>query len=278
MRNAAGAGSLPATEPPLTEEDEDSGRSELVTGFSRGLAVIRCFSAATPALTIAEVAKAAELNRSTARRLLRTLEAEHYVNFENGRYSLRPRLLELGYAYLASVPVDHILQQQLFEVAESVRESCVAAVLDGHDAMFVARAQTTYPRVMRLALTAGTRVPAYLTAVGRVLLANLADDELEEYLRTAEFQQETPKTVSGADDLRQELTKIRKQGYCILDQEIELGIRACAVLVRRTGGPSLAISVSSHASRGTVQSVRRDHLPALQEAAAELAKVFTMRN
>jgi IclR family transcriptional regulator, pca regulon regulatory protein len=253
-------------------------RSELVTGFSRGMAVIRCFSAATPSLTIAEVARAADLNRSTARRLLRTLEAENYVGFRSGRYFLRPGILELGYSYLSATSVDDLLQGRLFEVAEQVRESCTAAVLDGHDAMFVARAQTTHPRVTMLALTVGTRVPAYLTAAGRVLLAYLGDDELEDYLSTETFRRATPRTVANGDDLRRHIRSIRDQGYCILDQEIELGMRACAVPVHRPNRPPLAISISSHASRGTVQFVRQNHLPALEEAARELEKVFTLRH
>jgi IclR family transcriptional regulator, pca regulon regulatory protein len=264
---------------PAESLSEDGGgeRSELVTGFSRGMAVIRSFSAATPFLTIAEVARAAGLNRSTARRLLRTLEAENYVGCQGGRYFLRPGILELGYSYLAASSVDDMLQGRLFEVAEQVRESCTAAVLDGHEAVFVARALTTHPRVTMLALTVGTRVPAYLTAAGRVLLADLGDEDLEEYLSTGAFRQATPLTVANGDDLRRNIRAIRDQGYCILDQEIELGMRACAVPVRRAGQPALAISVSSHASRGTVESVRRDHLPALAEAARELEKVFTLR-
>ncbi|MFJ4830791.1 IclR family transcriptional regulator C-terminal domain-containing protein [Streptomyces sp. NPDC088747] len=263
------------TEPAdIGDEDGEGGRAELVSGFSRGLAVIRCFSVNASALTIAEVAKAAGLNRSTARRLLRTLEAEGYVGLAGGRYSLRPRVLELGYAYLASVPVDQLLQQQLFEVAEKVHESCIAAVLDGHDAVFVARAQTTYPRVMKLALSVGTRIPAHRTASGRVLLAGLSDGELDDYLRTADFRHGTSREITDADVLREELGRVRAQGYCILDQEIEIGVRACAVPVPRSQQPPLAIGVSSHASVGTVQTVRREHLPVLKEAAVELDWVF----
>jgi IclR family pca regulon transcriptional regulator len=130
-RRAAPVSVLPAGS--LTEEAGGE-RSEFVAGFTRGMAVIRCFSATTPALTIAEVARAAGLSRSTARRLLRTLEAENYVGFQAGRYFLRPGILELGYSYLAASSVDDMLQSRLFEVAEQVRESCTAAVLDGHEA------------------------------------------------------------------------------------------------------------------------------------------------
>ena len=258
-------------------EDPAGERTELVSGFTRGMAVIRCFSATSPSLTIAEVARAAGLNRSTARRLLRTLEAENYVGFGNGRYFLRSGILELGYAYLSATSIDDTLHSRLFEVAQELRESCTAAVLDGGEAVFVARAQTTHPRVTMLALTVGTRIPAYLTAAGRVLLAALDDAELDGYLATEALRPATPRTVANGADLRRSILASRRQGYCILDQEIELGMRACAVPVGRPGQPALAISVSSHASRGTVESVRRDHLPALQAAAQELEKAFTLR-
>jgi IclR family transcriptional regulator, pca regulon regulatory protein len=256
------------------ERDEESGRSELITGFSRGLAVIRSFANATAPMSIADVAKAVGLNRSTARRFLRTLEAEGYVAAENGRYSLQPRILELGYAYLASVPVDEAMRRCLFQAAEKAQESCIAAVLDGPHVVIVARAQRTFPRVMTLALTTGTRIRAHLTAVGRVLLAELPERELEEYLRAVDFHKETTTTIAGPDELRRELARIRDDGYSIVDQEIELGVRACALLVPRHSHPSMAVSISSSATRGTVETVRRDHLPVLRELRDNLTAIL----
>lgn len=249
-----------------------------VTAFSRGLAVIRCFSAARPTLTIAEVAKATDLNRATARRFLRTLEADGYVGSENGRYSLRPRMLELGYAYLSSISIDWIVQQRLLVLADRLRESCSAGVLDGHDVVFVARARTTHPRVMTLALSVGTRVPAYLTSLGRVLLAELPDGELDGYLHTTELRKRTEHTVCDPAGLRAEILRVRTKGYCIADQEIEMGIRSAAVPVRRMNGPTLAISVASHSSRTSLSSMEADFVPPLRGAAAELESLFSLRN
>jgi IclR family transcriptional regulator, pca regulon regulatory protein len=258
--------------------DEESQSSTYVTAFGRGLAVIRCFSESSPTLSIADVAKATGLNRSTARRFLHTLEAHGYVGCERGRYSLRPRILELGYSYLSSISVDEILQQELLRLAERLHESCSAGVLDGHDVVFVARAQTSYPRVMTLALTVGTRIPAYLTALGRVLLADLPEDQLDEYLRTAELHKQTQNTVSDPEQLRKQILGVRAKGYCIMDQEIEMGVRAAAVPVRRTNKPTIAISVASHASQQSVSAIESKFVPPLQETAAELDRLFRLQN
>jgi IclR family pca regulon transcriptional regulator len=228
-------------------------------------------------LTIAEVAKATGLNRATARRFLHTLEADGYVGSENGRYALRPRVLEFGYAYLSSISANDIIQQQLLELAERLRESCSAGVLDGHDVVFVARARTSFPRVMTLALSVGTRIPAYLTAIGRVLLADLPDNELDEYLRTAQLHKETEKTITDRAKLRNEIFDVRSTGYSITDQEIEIGIRA-AVPVRQPNRPTIAISVATHASRESVRSIEKNYLPPLREAADELQRVLPLRN
>lgn len=274
-------GSGPASSPATTEArrtGDDDSRSGYVTSFSRGLAVIRCFSRTHPSLTIAEVARATGLNRATARRFLHTLEAEGYVSVENGRYTLRPRIMELGYAYLSSVAVDEILQQRLAALADHLHESCSAGVLDDQDVVFVARAETTHPRVMTLALKVGQRIPAYLTALGRVLLAELPDDRLDDYLRTAELHRETARTIADPELLREEVLSVRKAGYCLMDQEIELGVRAAAVPVRRPNRPPLAISAAVHANRGSMQTLAATFVPALLETAAELEQLMRLRN
>jgi IclR family transcriptional regulator, pca regulon regulatory protein len=257
---------------------EEDHSETYVTAFSRGLAVIRCFSAENPVLTIAEVAKAAGLNRATARRFLHTLEADGYAGSENGRYSLRPRVLELGYAYLSSISVDRLVHRQLLQLADRLHESCSGGVLDGHDVVFVERAQTSHPRVMTLALHVGTRIPAYLTALGRVLLAELPDERLDDYLRTTELRKETANTVSEPAELRAQILGVRAKGYCIMDQEIEIGIRAAAVPVRRPEGPALAISVASHASRHSLSFIETEFVPPLLETAAGLERLLSLRS
>lgn len=263
-------------EPELPGDDES--KSAYVSAFGRGLAVIRCFSQSHPTLTIAEVARASGLNRATARRFLHTLEAEGYATSENGRYSLRPTVLELGYSYLSTMSIDHVVQSELHQVAERLHESASAGVLDGHDVVFVARAQTTYPRIMTLAISVGMRIPAYLTALGRVLLAELDDAELDEYLHTTTFRPETDRTITDPEHLRQVILNVRRDGYCLMDQEIEMGVCAVAVPVHQHNRPTIAISVAAHASRTSIETMRVEHLPALQHTAAEIQRILGMRN
>lgn len=262
----------------IGEANDDDPRNGYVTAFGRGLAVIRCFSRTHPSMTIAEVARAAGLNRATARRFLHTLAAEGYISSENGRYALRPRIMELGYAYLSSVAVDEFLQQRLVELADVLHEPCSAGVLDGHDVVFVARAETSHPRVMTLALKVGQRIPAYLTALGRVLLADLPDEQLADYVRTAELHKETERTIVDPAQLHNEILSVRKAGYCLTDQEIDVGVRAAAVPVRRPNKPTLAISTAIHANRGTMQTMAANVAPALLEAAAEIEQAIRLRN
>lgn len=253
---------------------EDQGDTH-VTAFSRGLAVIRGLAGSPSPLSIAEVANQTSLNRATARRLLHTLEAESYAGNESGRYSLRPRALELGHAYLASIGINPALQRLLLDLAESVRESASVGVLDEHDVVFVARAETTSPRVMTLALSVGDRAPAYLTAIGRVLLADLPGPELDSYLRTVDFRKRTPKTKAATGSLRRELLKVRRQGYSVVDQEIETGVLAAAVPVRRPGKPTIGISVAAHASHHSAESMEVDFLPVLRRTAVEIQRIAT---
>jgi IclR family pca regulon transcriptional regulator len=256
---------------------DDDSKAAYVSAFGRGLAVIKCFSQGNPTLTIAELARASGLNRATARRFLHTLEADGYAVAENGRYSLRPTILELGYSYLSTISIDHVVQSELHSVAEQLRESASAGVLDGHDVVFVARAHTSYPRIMTLALSVGMRIPAYLTALGRVLLAELDDDRLDDYLHTSVFERETDRTVTDPEQLRQVISTVRNDGYCLMDQEIETGVCAVAVPVRQANRPTIAISVAAHASRTSIETMRHEHLPAIQHTAAEIERILSMR-
>jgi IclR family transcriptional regulator, pca regulon regulatory protein len=259
-------------------DGEEEARSPYVTAFSRGLSVIRAFSRANPALTIAEVAKATDLSRATARRFLHTLETDGYVSRDGDRYSLRPKVLELGYSYLSSMSVNDILQHRLNEAAARLGESCSIGALDGDDIVFVARATAPTPRVMTVSFSVGARIPAYLSAIGRALLAELPERELEDYLRTVEPHRETPLTIANLAELRNEIIRVREQGYCIIDQEIEMGVLAAAVPIRMAGQPPFGMSVAIHASRASASALERDYVPALQEAAEELRHILQRRN
>ncbi len=258
------------------DADEER-RGAYVTAFSRGLSVIRCFSEAQSELTISDVARATGLNRATARRFLHTLEADGYVTSHEGRYSLRPRVLDLGYAYLSSISINDIFQQHLAELADRLHESCSAGVLEDDEVVFVARARTTHPRIMTLAISVGSHLPAHLSAIGRVLLAELPEDELDERLRHADLRQETEWTLRDVGALKKEIRRVGEQGYCVIDQEVEVGVLAASVPVRREGKPTVGISVALHSSRGSVEELKTEYVPALLSAAEELEKVLSFR-
>ena len=155
-------------------------RTDFVQSLDRGLAVIRCFSSEHPSLTLSEVAERTGLTRAAARRFLLTLQELGYVGSSGRQFSLRPRVLALGYAYLSSFSVAQIAQPHLEDLAEELHESCSVSVLDGDDLVYVARASAN--RIMTISLTVGTRLPPYPTSMGRVLLAHLPEAELDAHL------------------------------------------------------------------------------------------------
>ncbi|MFH8656011.1 IclR family transcriptional regulator domain-containing protein [Streptomyces afghaniensis] len=233
-----------------------------VRSFERGLAVIRAFDAEHPALTLSEVARACELTRAAARRFLLTLADLGYVHTDGRRFRLTPRVLELGYSYLAGFTLPQIAEPHLEQLVARVRESSSLCVLDGDDIVYVARVPTR--RIMTVSITVGTRFPAYVTSVGRVILAHLADEDVEARLARAELKPLTPRTIATPQALRAELRRVRRQGYAVVDQELEEGLRSVAAPVRdRDGEVVAAVNIAVHAGRNSVDSVRRDLLPHL---------------
>jgi IclR family pca regulon transcriptional regulator len=233
-----------------------------VRSFERGLAVIRAFDAEHPALTLSEVARACELTRAAARRFLLTLADLGYVHTDGRRFRLTPRVLELGYSYLAGYTLPQIAEPHLEQLVARVRESSSLCVLDGDDIVYVARVPTR--RIMTASITVGTRFPAYVTSVGRVILAHLPDEDAEARLARAELKPLTPRTIATPQALRAELRRVRRQGYAVVDQELEEGLRSVAAPVRdRDGEVVAAVNIAVHAGRNSVDSVRRDLLPHL---------------
>ncbi|MFD6169280.1 IclR family transcriptional regulator domain-containing protein [Streptomyces coeruleorubidus] len=233
-----------------------------VRSFERGLAVIRAFDAEHPALTLSEVARACELTRAAARRFLLTLADLGYVHSDGRRFRLTPRVLELGYSYLAGYTLPQLAEPHLEQLVARVRESSSLCVLDGDDIVYVARVPTR--RIMTASITVGTRFPAYVTSVGRVILAHLPDEDVEARLARAELKPLTPRTIITREALRAELCRVRRQGYAVVDQELEEGLRSVAAPVRdRDGEVVAAVNIAVHAGRNSVDSVRRDLLPHL---------------
>ncbi|MEV6019316.1 MULTISPECIES: IclR family transcriptional regulator C-terminal domain-containing protein [unclassified Streptomyces] len=242
-----------------------------VRSFERGLAVIRAFGPDRPEMTLSEVARGCDLTRAAARRFLLTLVDLGYVHTDGRVFRLTPRVLELGYAYLSGFTVPEIAQPHLEQLAEEVGESSSLCVLDGDDIVYVARVPTR--RIMTAAITVGTRFPAHATSVGRVILAHLADDEIDTRLKRAALRPLTARTIVSPDLLRAELVRVRSQGYAIVDQELEEGLRSVAAPVRdRHGAVVAAANIPVPAGRTSVESVRRDLLPPLLATVARIER------
>lgn len=254
----------------------DPSTGTFLQGLERGLAVIRAFSAAAPSLTLSEVARAVGITPATARRILLTLEELGYVRSDHRRFSLTPRVLALGWAYLSSLDLGELAGPFMEELSTKTRESCSIATLDLPDIVYVARVPTS--RIMTVALGVGARLPAYPTSMGRVLLAGLPDDELTSYLDSLQAEPLTDRTLTSAADLRATITDARADGYALVDQELELGLRSIAAPIRNSRGRVIAaLNVSAHASRSTPDSLCEEFLPPLRAAADQITTALTHR-
>ncbi len=243
--------------------------SYFVQSLERGLAVVRAFDADHAELTLSDVARVTGLTRAAARRFLLTLTDLGYVRTDGRRFALTARVLELGYSYLSALTLPEVAEPHLERLVAEVRESSSLSVLDGDDIVYVARVPTS--RIMRVAINVGTRFPAYATSMGRVQLAGLPDEQLDAYLDRAALLRLTPHTLSDAGALRAELDRVRTQGWALVDQELEEGLRSVAAPIRdRDGAVVAAINVSAHASRASRDAVRKTLLGPLLAAAARI--------
>ncbi len=243
--------------------------TEFVQSLERGLAVIRAFDADNPELTLSDVARITGLTRAAARRFLHTLVELGYMRTDGRRFALRPRILELGYAFLSSLSLPEMALPHLEQLVEKVHESSSVSVLDGDEVVYVARVPTK--RIMTVAIAVGTRFPAYATSMGRVLLAGQADAWLDEYLCNADLKPLTGRTIHDPQLLRRELERIRGQGYALVDQELEDGLRALAAPIRDAEGAVIAaVNVSTPAHRRSLDAVRRDLLSPLLTTAERI--------
>jgi IclR family pca regulon transcriptional regulator len=241
--------------------------TEFVQSLDRGLAVIRAFDADNPDLTLSDVARITGLNRASARRFLHTLVELGYVRSDGRLFSLRPKILELGYAYLSSLSLPEVAMPHLEQLVERVHESSSVSVLDGDEVVYVARVPTR--RIMRIAIAVGTRFPAYATSMGRVLLAGQSDQWLDGYLASVTLRAITPHTIADVARLRAELARVRRDGYALVDQELEEGLRSLAAPVRDGGGRVVAaVNLAAHASADTAEAMRERLLGPLRETAA----------
>jgi IclR family pca regulon transcriptional regulator len=242
--------------------------------LARGLDVLRAFQHARPSLSVSEVASLANISRAAARRCLHTLAVLGYARAQDGSYKLTPKALSLGYAYLSASPVARVAQPLLEEVSTRLHESSSMTVLDGDEIVYVARAATQ--RIISVGLSVGSRLPAYCTSMGRVLLAYSSDADIDSYFQRVPLVRQTPQTITEPALLRRELRQVRTAGYALVDQELELGLRSIAVPVRQHDGrAAAAINVGAQAARVDVETMVRTYLPELRAAAEQIALAIT---
>ena len=245
-------------------------RREAMGGLAKGLQVIRAFARDHSALTLSEVAAIAAMPAATARRCLLTLEELGYVTRRGRSFLLRPKVLELGAAYLESMDIEHLTQTHLEELARLTGDSAALSVLDGNDSVYVAR--TSVRTLVRLAAPGGSRVPAHVTSMGRVLLAGLAPERLDAYFRQQKFLALTDRTVTDPKKVRQLVDECRRSGYSAVEDELAYGVVAVAVPVfdqeRRVVA---ALNSSSHSRRFTKSKLVRERLAMLRKASGEIS-------
>jgi len=242
-----------------------------VQSFARGLEVIRSFSARAPRQTLSQVAAHTGLTRAGARRILLTLETLGYVESDGKLFSLTARILDLGFAYLSSMPIWNLAEPVMEDLVGQVRESCSAAVLEGTDIVYVLRVPTH--KIMRNSLGVGSRLPAYCTSLGRTLLAALPDDEVARRVAASRPAPLTRHTVTDAGVLLARVQQARKQGWCLVNQELEEGLVSIAAPLRNRGGRTVAaLNISGQANRTSAKVMQDTMLPLLLEAAHAISQ------
>lgn len=244
---------------------------DVIDSVAKAFRLLQAFSAEHPTLTVTEAAEVTGLSRATARRILLTCVRLGFAETDDRRFRLTPRVLRLGYGYLSSLPIWDRAQSHLRALADEVRESCSAATLDGEDIVYVARVPAN--RSMSITLSVGSRLPAYPTSMGRVLLAALPEDDLRRYLEHTVLRPLTSRTITDPAVLEKELDRTRKRGYAMVDGEREEGVRSAAAPVRdRTGRVVAAINVSANAGRVTVAELRERCVPLLVQTADAISR------
>lgn len=248
-----------------------------VQSFARGLEVIRSFSAESPRLSLSGVAERSGLSRAGARRILLTLQALGYVRLDDKLFTLTPRILDLGFAYLSSMPIWNLAEYSMEALAGTVKESCSAAVLDGTDIVYVLRVPTH--KIMSISLGVGSRLPAYCTSMGRMLLSTLTDAELEQNLTSVNRPARTKHTVTDLTELKNRIGQVRKQGWSLVNQELEEGVVSMAApITNRVGVTVAALNISGQANRCSAKVMQDTMLAPLLQAAQAISGLLTARN
>ena len=246
---------------------------DMMGGLAKGLAVIETFTAERPRQSIAEVSATSGLDRATARRCLLTLAELGYADYDGKFFTLTPRVLRLGTACLATMPLPRLVQPTLDRLSETLNESASVSILDGAEIVYVARAARQ--RVMSIGLGPGSRLPAYCTSMGRVLLAALPEDAARALL-VGPLPARTTRTITDTDAIMARLAQIRARGFELIDQEVEIGLRSIAVpLLNAHGAVVAALNIGVAAVQKAPEDLQRAYLPALLQAQASLRPMLT---
>lgn len=251
---------------PLGEDDPD-----FVRALARGLAVLECFQDAADGLTLSAVAERTGLTRGSARRLLLTLEFLDYIGANDRRFFLRPRAMRLGQAYLASQPLWSRAQQLLEDLVTQTNHASSLGLLEGGEALYVARAVPK--RLIDNDIPVGTKIPAYANSMGKILLAHMSKEDLDNYLRNVTLKKHTPHTISSKTELRRDLAAARERGWSFSDEEVQLGLQALAVpIMNLDGQPVAALNITRYTSTANSDTLEQ-YVPIVQRTAAEISKL-----
>jgi IclR family pca regulon transcriptional regulator len=254
----------------IAEEIDALTDPSFMTSLARGLAVVRAFSDQRRSLTIAQISHRTGIPRAAVRRCLYTLKQLGYAESDANNFTLKPKILTLGYSYLSSTPLTVSAQPCLNSISRLLNESCSLAVIDDNEVLYVSRSATS--RIMSVALNTGSRLPAYCTSLGRVILAHMSEDALDAYFAKVKLKAFTERTVVSAKRLKEILDEVRRAGYVVVEEELEVGLRSIAVPVRGASGNVLAaLNIGAQATRVTKKQMVEEFLPVLLHGAQELS-------
>ncbi|OOY06065.1 IclR family transcriptional regulator C-terminal domain-containing protein [Thioclava sp. F28-4] len=247
--------------------------TDFIASFAKGLRVIECFGAETPRLSIAEVAQATGFDRATARRCLLTLNAEGYAEYDGKFFTLTPKVLRLGMGALASLPLPQIVQPWLDQLTDRIGQSCSVSILDGTEIVYLARAAQR--RVMSIGLMPGSRLPAHCTSMGRVLLAALPPEDARAAVEASDLTPRTAYSLTDPGEILARIDQVRRDGYAVIDQEVEIGLRSIAVpLYDMHGRVVAALNTGMAASADPAESLIETYLPELTRVQTGLRRVL----
>jgi IclR family pca regulon transcriptional regulator len=244
---------------------------ETMGGLAKGLAVLKAFSREHPAMTLTQLAQRTGLAPATARRCLRTFEELGYVTRSGRSFLLRPKVLEIGAAYLESIDIETLTHNHLEEMARETGDSAALSVLDGTEIVYVARASIR--TLMRLEAHVGSRFPAFATSMGRVLLAGLGRERLDRFFQEARLIALTDRTIVEPARLRRALADCRRLGYAVVEDELAYGVIALAVpIVDSAGRVVAALNTSSHSKKTSRSMLLKSRLPMLRDISVRISR------